>query len=50
MQSHSAHAQFGVFFSWESACDQYRANQYFPERGQGFCILIEQNENSSYKL
>ncbi|CAI9576311.1 unnamed protein product [Staurois parvus] len=42
-RSHSAHAQFSViFFSWESACDQHRANQYCPE-GQGFCILLEQN-------
>ncbi|CAI9562719.1 unnamed protein product [Staurois parvus] len=39
-----------VFFSWESACDQHRANQHCPGRGQGFCILLEQNENSSNKL
>ncbi|CAI9607453.1 unnamed protein product [Staurois parvus] len=38
------------FFSWESACDQHRANQHCPDRGQGFCILLEQKENSSYKL
>ncbi|CAI9591348.1 unnamed protein product [Staurois parvus] len=39
-----------VFFSWESACDQHRANQHCSDRGQGFCILLEQKENSSYKL
>ncbi|CAI9568306.1 unnamed protein product, partial [Staurois parvus] len=33
----------------EGACDQHRANQHCPDRGQGFCILLEQNENS-YKL
>ncbi|CAI9568199.1 unnamed protein product [Staurois parvus] len=38
------------FFSWESACDQHRANQHCPDRGQGFCILLEQKENASYKL
>ncbi|CAI9546958.1 unnamed protein product, partial [Staurois parvus] len=38
------------FFSWESAYDQHRANPYCTDRGQGFCILLEQNENSSYKL
>ncbi|CAI9606866.1 unnamed protein product [Staurois parvus] len=38
------------FFSCESACDQYRANQHCPDRGQGFHILLEQKENSSYKL
>ncbi|CAI9576042.1 unnamed protein product, partial [Staurois parvus] len=38
------------FFSWESACDQHRANQHCSGRGQGSCILLEQNENSSYKL
>ncbi|CAI9585684.1 unnamed protein product [Staurois parvus] len=32
------------FFSWESACDQHRANQHCPDRGQGFCILLEQKE------
>ncbi|CAI9587137.1 unnamed protein product [Staurois parvus] len=30
------------FLSWESACDQQRANQQCPDRGQGFCILLEQ--------
>ncbi|CAI9561643.1 unnamed protein product, partial [Staurois parvus] len=25
------------FFSWKSACDQHRANQHCPDRGQGFC-------------
>ncbi|CAI9609883.1 unnamed protein product [Staurois parvus] len=40
----------GFFFSWERACDQHSANQHCPDRGQGFCILLEQNENSSYKL
>ncbi|CAI9559892.1 unnamed protein product [Staurois parvus] len=56
-RSHSAHAQFwcvlleSFFFSiWEGACDQHRANQHCPDRGQGFCILLEQKENSSYKL
>ncbi|CAI9545295.1 unnamed protein product [Staurois parvus] len=39
-----------VYFSWESACHQHRANQHCPDRGQGFCILLEQNENSSNKL
>ncbi|CAI9571663.1 unnamed protein product [Staurois parvus] len=40
-----------VFFvSWESACDQHKSNQHCSDRGQGFCILLEQNENSSYKL
>ncbi|CAI9605393.1 unnamed protein product, partial [Staurois parvus] len=34
-------------FSCESACDQHRANQHCPDRGQGFCILLEQNKNSS---
>ncbi|CAI9562513.1 unnamed protein product [Staurois parvus] len=34
----------------KSACDQHRANQYCPERGQGFCVLLEQKENSFYKL
>ncbi|CAI9548849.1 unnamed protein product, partial [Staurois parvus] len=32
---------FFFFFSWESACDQHRANQHCPERGQGFCIFLE---------
>ncbi|CAI9590118.1 unnamed protein product, partial [Staurois parvus] len=41
MWRHSAYAQF--FFSWESACDQHRANQHCPDRGQGFCFL-EQKE------
>ncbi|CAI9554970.1 unnamed protein product [Staurois parvus] len=36
------------FFSWESACDQHRANQHCPARGQGSCILLEQNENSTF--
>ncbi|CAI9550366.1 unnamed protein product [Staurois parvus] len=30
------------FFSWESACDQHRANQHCPDRGNGFYILLEQ--------
>ncbi|CAI9572476.1 unnamed protein product, partial [Staurois parvus] len=34
----------------ESACDQHRANQHCPHRGQGFCILLEQKENSYNKL
>ncbi|CAI9543827.1 unnamed protein product [Staurois parvus] len=33
---------FFFFFSWESAC-----NQHCPDRGQGFCILLEQK---NYKL
>ncbi|CAI9597270.1 unnamed protein product [Staurois parvus] len=32
-------------FSWESACDQH-----YPDRGRGFCILLDHNENTSYKL
>ncbi|CAI9607815.1 unnamed protein product [Staurois parvus] len=39
-----------VCIARESACDQHRANQHCPDRGQGFCILLEQKENSSYKL
>ncbi|CAI9559658.1 unnamed protein product [Staurois parvus] len=35
---------------WEGECDQLRANQRCPDRGQGFCILLEHSENSSYKL
>ncbi|CAI9612559.1 unnamed protein product, partial [Staurois parvus] len=23
------------FFSWESSCDQHRANQHCPDRGSG---------------
>ncbi|CAI9614063.1 unnamed protein product [Staurois parvus] len=38
------------FFSWESACDQHRANQHSPDRGQGSCSLLQENENSFYKL
>ncbi|CAI9550329.1 unnamed protein product [Staurois parvus] len=38
------------FFLCESAWDQHRANQHCPDRDQGFCILLEQNEKSSYKL
>ncbi|CAI9580052.1 unnamed protein product, partial [Staurois parvus] len=38
------------FFPWESACDQHKANQHCRDRGQGCCTLLEQNENSSYKL
>ncbi|CAI9612386.1 unnamed protein product [Staurois parvus] len=33
-----------MYFSWESTCDQHRANQHCPDRGQGFCILLEQKE------
>ncbi|CAI9542896.1 unnamed protein product [Staurois parvus] len=36
------------FFSWESACDQHRANQRCPDRGSG--VLHPPRENSSYKL
>ncbi|CAI9552198.1 unnamed protein product [Staurois parvus] len=38
------------FFFWESACGQHRAHQHCPDKGQGFCILLEQNQNSSDKL
>ncbi|CAI9561155.1 unnamed protein product, partial [Staurois parvus] len=38
MWSHSAHAQFGFFFSLESACDQHMANQHCSYRCQGSCI------------
>ncbi|CAI9553015.1 unnamed protein product [Staurois parvus] len=38
------------FFSWEGACDQHRANQHCADKDQGFCILLEQEENSSFKL
>ncbi|CAI9614136.1 unnamed protein product [Staurois parvus] len=38
---HSAHVCF-LFFFRESACDQYRANQHCADRGQRFCILLEQ--------
>ncbi|CAI9614870.1 unnamed protein product [Staurois parvus] len=39
-----------VCIARESVYDQHRANQHCPDRGQGFCILLEQKENSSYKL
>ncbi|CAI9617807.1 unnamed protein product [Staurois parvus] len=39
-----------VCIARESACDQHRANQHWSDRGQGFCFLIEENENFSYKL
>ncbi|CAI9560364.1 unnamed protein product [Staurois parvus] len=39
-----------VCIARKSACDQHRANQHCPDRGQGSCILLEQKENSSYKL
>ncbi|CAI9607749.1 unnamed protein product [Staurois parvus] len=32
------------FFPWKSACDQHRANQYCPDRGQGISILLEQKK------
>ncbi|CAI9601789.1 unnamed protein product [Staurois parvus] len=35
------------FFSLESACDQHRANPHCSDRGQAFCILLEQKENST---
>ncbi|CAI9532982.1 unnamed protein product [Staurois parvus] len=38
------------FFSWKSACDQHRANQHCPDRGQGFCILLEQKALTSALL
>ncbi|CAI9570652.1 unnamed protein product [Staurois parvus] len=34
----------GFFFSWEGACDQHRANQDCSDRGQGFCILLQQKK------
>ncbi|CAI9566484.1 unnamed protein product [Staurois parvus] len=37
-------------FFFRRACDHHRVNQHCPDRGQGFCILLEENENSSYKL
>ncbi|CAI9541676.1 unnamed protein product [Staurois parvus] len=36
------------FFSWESACDYHRANQHCPDRGQGFCILLEKTPPTSF--
>ncbi|CAI9546150.1 unnamed protein product [Staurois parvus] len=40
-----------VCIARKSICDQHRANQHCPDRGlYGFCILLEQNENSSYKV
>ncbi|CAI9588862.1 unnamed protein product [Staurois parvus] len=39
-----------VCIARKSACDQRRTNKHCPDRGQGFCIFLEQNENSSYKL
>ncbi|CAI9568753.1 unnamed protein product [Staurois parvus] len=39
-----------VCIARKSPCNQHRANQHCPDRGQGFCILLEQKENSSYKL
>ncbi|CAI9622916.1 unnamed protein product [Staurois parvus] len=39
-----------VCIARESTCNQHRANQHCTVRGQGFCILLEQKENSSYKL
>ncbi|CAI9588138.1 unnamed protein product, partial [Staurois parvus] len=36
-----------VFFSWESAGDQHRANQHCPDKGQWFCILLEKKEKTS---
>ncbi|CAI9596853.1 unnamed protein product [Staurois parvus] len=37
-----------VCFSWESACDQHRANQHCPDKGQGFCILLEKTPSTSF--
>ncbi|CAI9618451.1 unnamed protein product [Staurois parvus] len=42
--------EFYFFFSWESACDQLRANQHCPDKHQGSCILLQEHENSSYML
>ncbi|CAI9532501.1 unnamed protein product [Staurois parvus] len=39
-----------VCIARKSACDQHRSNQHCPDRGQGFCILLEQNKNFSCKL
>ncbi|CAI9539534.1 unnamed protein product [Staurois parvus] len=36
-----------VFLGGES---KHRAIQHCPDRGQGFCNLLELKENSSYKL
>ncbi|CAI9539692.1 unnamed protein product [Staurois parvus] len=47
MWRHFAHAQFFFFLG---ACDQHNATLYCPDRGKGFCILLEQKEKSSYKL
>ncbi|CAI9601169.1 unnamed protein product [Staurois parvus] len=40
----------GFFFSWESACDQHRAQSALSRQRSGLCILLEQKANSSYKL
>ncbi|CAI9564212.1 unnamed protein product [Staurois parvus] len=39
-----------VCIARKSVCYQHRANHHFPDRGQGFCILLQQTENSSYEL
>ncbi|CAI9622243.1 unnamed protein product [Staurois parvus] len=41
--SHSAHAQLSVHCNkvFVCACDQHRANQHCPDRGQGSVILLE---------
>ncbi|CAI9583106.1 unnamed protein product [Staurois parvus] len=39
-----------VCIARKSACDQHRANQHCPDRGQGISILLQQKEYSSYKL
>ncbi|CAI9615900.1 unnamed protein product [Staurois parvus] len=33
-----------VCIAREGSCDQHRASQHCPDRGQGFCILLEQKE------
>ncbi|CAI9537175.1 unnamed protein product [Staurois parvus] len=33
--SHSAYIKFLLFFSWESASDQHRANPHCPDRRSG---------------
>ncbi|CAI9561304.1 unnamed protein product, partial [Staurois parvus] len=40
------------FFSWESACDQHRANQHCPDRDQEFCILYSRMKTppTSFKM
>ncbi|CAI9556672.1 unnamed protein product, partial [Staurois parvus] len=39
-----------VCIARESECDQHRANQHCPVRGQETCILPEEKKNYSFKL